>query len=131
MATPIIDHVGYPVTDFAVSRTFYAKALAPLGITVLKEITNEMTGGHGEHVGFGIDKPDFWIGTGKPSNSGTHVAFMAKSRATVDAFYQAALAAGGKDNGKPGLRPHYHEHYYGAFVIDPDGNNIEAACHTP
>jgi catechol 2,3-dioxygenase-like lactoylglutathione lyase family enzyme len=127
----ILDHVGYSVSDYAKSKTFYTNALAPLGIKPVMEVTNEMTGGHGDHAGFGIDKPDFWIGTGKTGQSGTHVAFAAKDRATVDAFYQAAIAAGGTDNGPPGLRPHYHEHYYGAFVFDPDGNNIEAVCHTP
>jgi catechol 2,3-dioxygenase-like lactoylglutathione lyase family enzyme len=131
MPTTILDHVGYPVSDFAISRAFYTTALAPLGIKPIMDVTSEMTGGHGEHVGFGIDKPDFWIGTGKTAQSGVHTAFIAANRATVDAFYRAAIAAGGKDNGPPGLRPHYHENYYGAFVLDPDGNNVEAVCHTP
>jgi catechol 2,3-dioxygenase-like lactoylglutathione lyase family enzyme len=130
MPTPILDHVGYPVSNFAMAKAFYAKALAPLGIKPIMEVTNEMTGGHGEHVGFGIDKPDFWISTGKTANSGIHVAFMAKDHTTVDAFYRAAMEAGGKDNGPPGMRPHYHKDYYGAFVLDPDGNNVEAVCHT-
>ncbi len=131
MPTPILDHVGYPVSDFAKSKAFYTKALTPLGIKPIMEVTNEMTGGHGEHVGFGIDKPDFWIGTGKTAQSGVHIAFTTSNRATVDAFHQAALAAGGRDNGAPGMRPHYHKDYYGAFVLDPDGNNVEAVCHVP
>jgi catechol 2,3-dioxygenase-like lactoylglutathione lyase family enzyme len=126
----MLDHIGYPVSDFKKSKTFYSKALEPLGIKILMEVTKEMTGSD-EHVGFGDTFPDFWIGTGKTATTGTHVAFKAKDRATVDAFYKAALAAGGTENGKPGLRPHYHEHYYGAFILDPDGNNVEAVCHTP
>ena len=126
----MMDHVGFPVSDFARSKSFYLKALAPLGISLMMEITREMTGAD-EHAGFGSDKPDFWIGTGKTALSGVHVAFAAKTRADVDAFYAAALAAGGRDNGAPGLRPHYHKDYYGAFVFDPDGNNIEAVCHFP
>lgn len=128
MTASILDHVGYPVSDYATSKAFYSKALAPLGIKLVMEVTKEMTGGS-EHAGFGADKPDFWIGTGGTSLSGVHVAFIAKNRAEVDAFYKAAMAAGGKDNGPPGLRPHYHKDYYGAFVFDPDGNNIEAVCH--
>jgi catechol 2,3-dioxygenase-like lactoylglutathione lyase family enzyme len=126
----MLDHVGYAVTDFAKSKAFYLKIFAPLGVKLLMEIGEDVTGG-GEHAGFGITKPDFWIGTGKAAISGVHVAFEAKSRADVDAFYKAAMAAGAGDNGPPGLRPHYHEHYYGAFVLDPDGNNIEAVCHRP
>jgi catechol 2,3-dioxygenase-like lactoylglutathione lyase family enzyme len=127
----MLDHVGYAVTDLEKSRAFYVKALAPLAIKPLMEVTREMTGSSA-HVGFGhSDFPYFWIGDGKAAISGTHVAFRAKDRATVDAFHKAALGAGGKDNGRPGLRPHYHENYYGAFVLDPDGNNIEAVCHTP
>lgn len=125
----MIDHVGYSVSDLVRSRAFYEKALAPLGIKVVMEVTPEMTGGDDAHLGFGIDHPDFWIGTGKKAETGVHLAFRANSRNEVDAFYAAAMAAGGTDNGKPGLRPHYHEHYYGAFVRDPDGNNIEAVCH--
>ncbi len=127
----MLDHVGYPVSDFARAKTFYTAALAPLGYVIMMEITNEQTGGHGAHAGFGDGHPDFWIGTGKTAATTTHLAFRAKDRATVDAFYRAAIAAGGRDNGAPGLRPHYHKDYYGAFVLDPDGNNIEAVCHTP
>jgi catechol 2,3-dioxygenase-like lactoylglutathione lyase family enzyme len=127
----MIDHVGYPVLDYARARAFYLAALAPLGYRLLREVTDAETGGHGAHAGFGADRPDFWIGTGRTAVSGVHVAFRANDRAAVDAFHRAALAAGGKDNGAPGLRPHYHRDYYGAFVLDPDGNNIEAVCHLP
>ncbi len=130
MSTPILDHVGYPISDFSRSKAFYLTALKPLGIGLMMEIGKDITG-KDEHAGFGRDKPDFWIGTGKTALSGVHIAFVAADRGAVDAFYQAALAAGGRDNGPPGLRPHYHATYYGAFVLDPDGNNIEAVCHTP
>ena len=126
----MIDHIGFAVADLEQARQFYARALAPLGISVLMEVTQEMTGGHGAHLGLGRDgNPFFWIGTGKPAVGGCHVAFAAPDRATVDAFHAAALAAGGRDNGAPGLRPHYHAGYYGAFVLDHDGNNIEAVHH--
>lgn len=126
----MIDHIGFAVSDLSASRAFYERALAPLGISVLMEVTEEMTGGHGAHLGFGSDnKPFFWIGTGHRAGSGTHVALVAPDHATVDAFHKAALDAGGRDNGAPGLRPHYHPDYYGAFVLDPDGNNIETVCH--
>ena len=126
----MFDHVGFAVADFEKSKDFYLKALKPLGATLQMEVTREMTGGEA-HAGFGIDGPSFWIGEGKKKVSGVHVAFQAKDRATVDSFHAAALAAGGKDNGKPGLRPHYHKDYYGAFVLDLDGNNVEAVCHAP
>jgi catechol 2,3-dioxygenase-like lactoylglutathione lyase family enzyme len=127
----MIDHVGFPVSHYGRAKAFYAAALAPLGYTLMMEVTNEQTGGHGDHAGFGDTRPDFWIGTGKAAATATHVAFHAKDRATVDAFYEAAVAAGGRDNGAPGVRPHYHRDYYGAFILDPDGNNIEAVCHDP
>ena len=128
----MIDHIGFAVADLEQARQFYARALAPLGISVLMEVTQEMTGGHGAHLGLGRDgNPFFWIGTGKAATTGCHVAFAAGSTAEVDAFHAAALAAGGRDNGAPGLRPEYHPNYYGAFVLDPDGNNVEAVCHTP
>lgn len=126
----ILDHIGFAVSDYPKSRAFYEKALAPLGFKVLMEVTAEMTGG-AAYCGFGKDKPDFWIGEGKAPGKPIHVAFAASSRELVNAFYQAAIAAGGTDNGAPGLRPQYHEHYYGAFVLDPDGLNIEAVCHLP
>ncbi len=127
----MLDHIGLPVADFAASRSFYSKALAPLGISLQMEVTAEETGSHA-HAGFGRDgKPAFWIGSGAPLSPGLHVAFTAPDRASVDAFHAAALAAGARDNGAPGLRPHYHPHYYAAFVLDPDGHNIEAVCHRP
>jgi len=127
----MLDHIGFAVADLDRSRSFFAAALAPLAITPLAEVTAEQTG-RDAHVGFGSNgKAFFWIGNGRSPAGTTHVAFVARSRAEVDAFYRAALGAGGKDNGSPGLRPHYHANYYGAFVIDPDGNNVEAVCHLP
>jgi catechol 2,3-dioxygenase-like lactoylglutathione lyase family enzyme len=128
----MLDHVGISVSDYHKSRAFYVDALLPLGIDVVMDVTAEQTGGY-EGAGFGTDsKPRFWIGTGEArAGSGTHVAFVATTRKDVDRFYAAAIAAGGRDNGAPGLRPHYHAHYYGAFVLDPDGNNVEAVCHAP
>ena len=128
----MIDHVGIPVSDIARSTEFYLKALEPLGISIVMEVSAEQTG-HGAAVGFGANfKPFFWIGGAEGLGVGhVHVAFAAPSRAAVDAFYRAAITAGGKDNGKPGMRPHYHENYYGAFVLDFDGHNIEAVCHAP
>lgn len=127
----MIDHTGLNVSDFARSRAFYVAALAPLGYVVLMELDPAQTGGY-QGAGFGEPpEPDFWIGKGEPNQPPIHVAFRARNRATVDAFHRAALAAGGRDNGAPGLRPHYHPNYYGAFVLDPDGHNIEAVCHEP
>jgi catechol 2,3-dioxygenase-like lactoylglutathione lyase family enzyme len=130
----MIDHIGFPVSDYARARAFYTEALAPLGYGIVMEVTQEQTG-HAPAAGFGADgKPDFWIG-GEGGEGGSnkplHVAILAKDRATVDAFYRAAIGAGGRDNGAPGIRAHYHPHYYGAFVLDPDGHNIEAVCHAP
>jgi catechol 2,3-dioxygenase-like lactoylglutathione lyase family enzyme len=126
----MIDHIGFPVSDYARSKAFYERALAPLGYAVIMEFA-ETTGGS-PAVGFGRDgKPDFWIGGEGGLQGVLHVAIAADNRPTVDAFYRAALAAGGKDNGAPGLRPHYHPNYYGAFVLDPDGHNVEAVCHRP
>lgn len=128
----MLDHVGFPVLNFAQSRDFYAKALAPLGYTLLREFDlSDMDGGDGGYAGFGAERPQFWIGTGTPLSGRLHVAFAARSRAAVDAFYAAAIAAGGIDNGRPGLRPHYHANYYGAFIIDPNGHNVEAVHHLP
>ena len=127
----MIDHTGIAVSDLERSKAFYLEALRPLGITLLAEVTAEQTGG-GAHAGFGSGgKPYFWIGDHGRVAGSVHIAFAADSRSLVDAFYKAALKAGGKDNGAPGLRPHYHANYYGAFVLDPDGNNIEAVCHKP
>src|SRR5690349_11380864 len=127
----MIDHTGVSISDPAVSRRFYEAALAPLGYQVMMEVPKEFTGGV-VVLGMGVPpKPDFWLHQGTPQTPRVHIAFRAESRAQVDAFHRAALAAGGKDNGAPGPRPHYHENYYGAFVLDPDGHNIEAVCHTP
>jgi catechol 2,3-dioxygenase-like lactoylglutathione lyase family enzyme len=126
----MFDHTGIAVSDLNKSRAFYVKALGPLSISLVMEVTAEQTG-DGAHAGFGKDgKPFFWIGSGGRPSGPVHFAFTAKSRDEVVAFHRAALAAGGKDNGPPGLRPHYHANYYGAFVVDPDGNNIEAVCHS-
>lgn len=118
----MLDHIGIRVSDYDRSRRFYSAALAPLGYKLLFE--HPIFG-----AGFGrAGKPDFWIKQGTPCPS-LHVAFASDDRATVDAFHEAALAAGGRDNGRPGLRSEYHPVYYGAFVLDPDGHNIEAVCH--
>jgi catechol 2,3-dioxygenase-like lactoylglutathione lyase family enzyme len=127
----MIDHTGIDVSDPKRSREFYEAALAPLGYAVLMEIPKEHTGGV-VVLGFGVaPKPDFWLHEGTPQTPRVHIAFRADNRAQVDGFYRAAIAAGGTDNGPPGERPHYHANYYGAFVHDPDGHNIEAVCHSP
>lgn len=126
----MLDHIGLPVSDYARSKAFYTAVFAPLGYGLVMEVTPEMTGDGSSAAGFGKGKPDFWIGS-SDKQARTHVAVVAADRAAVRDFYEAALAAGAKDNGPPGLRPHYHENYYGAFVIDPDGHNIEAVCHAP
>ena len=123
--TAIIDHVGVAATDIGRSRAFYTAALGALGIRELTAFEHEGT----THVGYGKDQPAFWIGGGKQHRGEAHIAFVAASRAEVEAFHVAALANGGRDNGAPGLRPHYHPNYYGAFVLDPDGHNIEAVYH--
>ncbi|HTS82472.1 MAG TPA: VOC family protein [Myxococcaceae bacterium] len=126
----MIDHTGLKISDPVRSRRFYEAALAPLGYRVVMEVPTEYTGGR-VVLGYGVPpKPDFWVAEGKPEEPRVHIAFRADSRKVVDAFYQAALKAGGKDNGPPGPRPHYHANYYGAFVLDPDGHNVEAVCHT-
>jgi len=128
----MLDHVGFAVADIEKSRPFYEAALAPLGITLLMAVPGDKTEAGGAALGFGSGgKPYFWIGDHERVGEGTHVAFAAKTRAEVDAFYAAAVAAGGTDNGPPGIRAHYHPNYYGAFVLDPDGSNIEAVCHKP
>jgi len=126
----MIDHASLGASDLAKARAFYDTALKPLGFRRVYDMD--------EASGYGSDeKPFFWIGgpaqpgTKVPPSPGTHIAFAAPSRAAVDAFYKAALAAGGRDNGKPGLRPEYHENYYGAFVLDLDGHHVEAVCHRP
>ena len=127
----MLDHTGIAVADLNRSKAFYTRALSPISIGLVMEVTAEQTG-RDAHAGFGAGgKPFFWIGSGVRPSGPVHFAFTAQSRAQVDEFYRAALAAGGKDNGAPGLRPHYHASYYGAFVFDPDGNNIEVVCHKP
>ena len=122
---PRLDHVGLDVSDYDAIRAFYDKALAPLGMRLMMEPI-ERLGGYGD------DFPFFWIGQrDRGPDSGVHVAIGVEDRETVDAFHEAALAAGGKDNGGPGVREIYHPRYYAAFVLDPDGNNVEAVCHTP
>lgn len=123
----MLDHTGINVADYARSRDFYAKALEPLGLKLLME-PGPGIGGFGGEDG----KPFFWITDQRqPTTENVHVAFASMDRATVDAFHAAALEAGGTDNGAPGIRELYHPDYYGAFVLDPDGNNIEACCHAP
>ena len=120
----MLDHVTIGVNDIERSKAFYDQALRPLGIQRLYT-------GAASFAGYGSDaKPYFWIGIRGTPQTGTHIAFAAPDRSLVDAFHAAALNAGGKDNGPPGLRPHYHPDYYGAFVLDPDGHNIEAVCRS-
>jgi catechol 2,3-dioxygenase-like lactoylglutathione lyase family enzyme len=126
----MIDHIGIPVSDYARSKAFYEKALSPLGYTLIMEVQQNENDSPAAGLGAG-GKPDFWIGGEGGLNHPVHIALVAKDRATVDAFHKAALAAGAKDNGPPGIRAHYHPNYYGAFVLDPDGHNIEAVCHAP
>lgn len=126
----MIDHLGFPVADYARSKAFYTQALAPLGYGIVMEIPAGHTESRAPAAGFGYPgKPDFWIGGEGALDKQMHVAIVATNRASVDAFHIAALRAGGRDNGAPGLRPHYHANYYAAFVLDPDGHNIEAVCH--
>jgi catechol 2,3-dioxygenase-like lactoylglutathione lyase family enzyme len=131
----MIDHIGFPVSDYERSKAFYLKALAPLDYSIVMEMMQERPPAEAPAAGFGAKgKPDFWIGGEGGLDKPLHVAIVAKDRATVDAFYAfyaAAIAAGGRDNGAPGIRAHYHANYYGAFVLDPDGHNIEAVCHKP
>lgn len=120
----MFDHVGFGVSNLAESKAFYLQALQPLGVSVVMEGPYGV--GMGQH-----QKPSLWIYETQAKPAPLHLAFTAENRQQVDAFYQAALVAGGKDNGGPGLRPHYHANYYGAFVIGPDGHNVEAVCHKP
>jgi catechol 2,3-dioxygenase-like lactoylglutathione lyase family enzyme len=125
----MLDHVGIPVADYERAKAFYLQALRPLGFDLIVEVGSTEVGKE-SHAGFGAKaRPQFWISTGKPIKGRVHFAFEAKTRDAVRAFYNAAIKAGGSDNGAPGLRPHYHENYFGAFVLDPDGHNIEAVCH--
>ncbi len=133
------DHLGLGVADVERSRAFYDKALAPLGVTVISTIEPEQAAPDSTSAksgsrlyGFGVaNNPFFWIGEEPVVGHGSHIAFKAESRDKVDAFYQAAIAAGGRDNGAPGIREVYHPNYYAAFVYDPDGFNVEAVCHLP
>ena len=125
----MIDHTGLTVSNYAKSKEFYTKALSPIGYKLIMEVPKEYTQGKGV-AGFGEPpKPDFWIHEATPNKPPIHIAVRVSTRALVDKFYAAAMAAGGRDNGGPGPRPHYHPNYYGAFVFDPDGHNIEAVCH--
>ena len=125
----MIDHITFGVADLKRSVDFYRSALAPLGLRPLAEVSAEQSG-RDAFVGIGADRPFFWLADTGPVSGQLHVAFAARDRAAVDAFHQAALTAGASDNGGPGLRPHYGPTYYGAFVRDPDGHNIEAVCRT-
>jgi catechol 2,3-dioxygenase-like lactoylglutathione lyase family enzyme len=126
----MIDHITFGVTDFACSTAFYDSAFAPLGLKRLFDLPLEHSGGVNS-TGYGDSRPWFWLAESDPTRGKLHIAIEAASRAAVDAFYAAAMAAGGRDNGPPGVRPHYHPNYYGAFVLDPDGHNIEAVCRAP
>ncbi len=125
----MIDHISFGVTDFARSTAFYDQALGPLGVKRLFDVPEAHSDGV-KVTGYGDDRPWFWIAEEKATTGMLHIALQAKTRADVDAFYGAAIRAGGVCNGTPGVRPHYHPDYYGAFVRDPDGHNIEAVCHT-
>jgi catechol 2,3-dioxygenase-like lactoylglutathione lyase family enzyme len=121
----VLDHVTIGISDIERSKTFYDAALRPLGIT-------RLYAEGAEFAGYGVrPKAFFWIGRRATPQAGAHIAFTANDRVTVDRFYDDAIKAGGRDNGRPGIRPHYHANYYGAFVLDPDGHNIEAVCHAP
>ncbi len=126
----MIDHIGFPVSDYERAKAFYSAALAPLDYVLLAEV--RQSDHDASAAGFGADgNPDFWIGGEGGAGNPVHVAITARNRDAVDAFHREAIAAGGKDNGGPGLRPHYGANYYAAFALDPDGNNIEAVCYLP
>ncbi|MDF1795766.1 MAG: VOC family protein [Coxiellaceae bacterium] len=119
----IIDHVGFAVSDLEASKAFYNQALGPLGVAKLMEIDHQS-------VGYGKEgKTEFWINSDTDNIKPMHAAFVAQNHNEVMAFHAAAIAAGGKDNGEPAIRSHYHSNYYAAYIIDPDGHNIEAVCH--
>ena len=120
----MFDHIGIGVTDLEASKSFFLRCLAPLGVVAVMEFPDAVGLGQGR-------KPSFWLGSMSGQPAPLHLAFTADERAQVDAFYRLALEAGGQDNGAPGLRPHYHPNYYGAFVIGPDGHNVEVVCHKP
>lgn len=120
----MFDHIGIGVSNLNASKAFFLQALSPLGVGVVMEFPDAAGLGQGQ-------KPAFWLGATEGKPLPIHLAFAAENRAQVDAFYRQALAAGGKDNGPPGIRPHYHANYYAAFVIGPDGHNVEVVCHRP
>jgi catechol 2,3-dioxygenase-like lactoylglutathione lyase family enzyme len=122
----MFDHVGLNVLDYETSKRFFERALSPLGYRVVMDFSGYAAAAFGAD-----DKPEFWVAARDPRGTGTHVAFRATDRVTVDRFHAEAVAAGGTDNGPPGTREDYHPSYYAAFVLDPDGNNIEAVCHEP
>jgi catechol 2,3-dioxygenase-like lactoylglutathione lyase family enzyme len=126
----VLDHIGITVSDLDRSVAFYNAALAPLGVGELMRVPGDLTG-YGDVVGYGVAKPEIWLNGGGRTAPHVHIALAAENHAAVDAFYAAALAAGGTDNGPPGIRAHYHPNYYAAFVLDPDGHNIEACCQRP
>jgi catechol 2,3-dioxygenase-like lactoylglutathione lyase family enzyme len=119
----MIDHFTLTVPDLKKAKAFYTAALKPLGYKPVRD--------YGKFLGFGDRRPYFWLKEGSPATQPMHIAFVALDRSAVDAFHEAAIAAGAKDDGKPGVRQMYHPHYYGAFVIDPFGHPIEAVCHSP
>jgi len=123
----VFDHIGFEVKDLQKSKRFYELVLAPLGVKLIADLVEWKA------AGFGIERPQFWISAGRPTSGDdqVHLCFSAKNRGEVRSFYEAAMKAGARDNGAPGSRPEYHEHYYGAFVLDLDGYNIEACCHSP
>jgi catechol 2,3-dioxygenase-like lactoylglutathione lyase family enzyme len=126
----MLDHAGFPVSDYERSKAFYTRALAPLGYALVTEVREHES--DAPAAGFGANgKPDLWIGGEGGLRRPIHLAIAAQNRTAVDGFHREAIAAGGRDNGAPGLRPHYHPNYYAAFVLDPDGHNIEAVCHLP
>jgi catechol 2,3-dioxygenase-like lactoylglutathione lyase family enzyme len=128
----ILDHIGFAAGDYEGAKAFYSAALKPLGIALVMEVGQNDNPGR-KACGFGgpSGKPDFWLGSEGKTAPHIHVCFAAETRAAVDAFHAAALKAGAKDNGPPGIRAHYHPSYYAAFVLDPEGHNIEAVCHKP
>ncbi|MDH2432591.1 VOC family protein [Pokkaliibacter sp. MBI-7] len=130
----MIDHLSTYASNYPLTKAFYDAAFAALGLSVQMELVTEWDAAFPTRrmCAYGpIGKPVFWVIESHEPSTPRHVAFSAGSRAQVEAFHAAGLAAGGEDNGKPGLRPHYHADYYGAFLLDPDGNNVEAVCHSP
>lgn len=126
----MLDHIGVIVSDIEKSKRFYSETLKPIGYALIRSVAS--ANGQRGRAGFGAPpRADFWIYEGTPNNPPLHVAFRVSTRSLVDAFYQAAMAAGGKDNGAPGIRPQYNPNYYGAFILDLDGHNIEAVCREP